>query len=73
MTNEMLKCRSTTTHIRELMHNFYKHYRRHQNVLCKIIYMIELNTVDWTDYDLKTFLLWYYQRLQQIASKLENL
>lgn len=72
MTIEMLKGRSTPAQIKELMYNFYQHYRRHQNVLCKIIYMIELNTVDWTDYDLKNFLRWYYQKLQKIANKFET-
>lgn len=72
MTKQMLKCRGTHEQIKALIHNFIKHYRFHKNVLCKIIFMIELNTSDWTDHDLSTFLRWYYQKLQRLEKHLAN-
>lgn len=69
MTVQMLRCRSMPAYARVLMDNVIKHYNQKKDVPCKIIRMIDSNTVDWTDYDKLQFVHWYYQKLRKIASK----
>lgn len=69
MTVQMLRCRSMPAYARVLMDNVIKHYNQKKDVPCKIIRMIDSNTLDWTDYDKLQFVHWYYQKLRKIASK----
>lgn len=62
---EMLKCQTKPASV--LQQNLKRFYTQRKTVLCKMTYMIELNTEDWNDNEKKEFLTWFYRTLSKIA------
>lgn len=69
MIMDMIECRLTPEYAKRLQDNLVKRFRSREKVFCKIVYLIDLKTVHWTDYDKKTFLFWYYQMLADKIKK----